>query len=135
MTKSTVKKIAVGTVIAAAAGYVAGILTAPKSGKETRKDIRDKADKTVAQAEAELKKLHTQLNQVIAKAKTVASKLSGKAKKDLDTAVDKATVAKDKTKQLISALHEGDAEDKDLQKAIAEADKAVTHLKSFLKNN
>jgi len=28
---------------AAVAGYVAGILTAPKSGKETRKDIKDKA--------------------------------------------------------------------------------------------
>jgi len=29
--------------IAAAAGFVAGILLAPKSGKETRKDLKDKA--------------------------------------------------------------------------------------------
>ena len=28
---------------AAAAGYVAGLLTAPKSGKETRKEIKTKA--------------------------------------------------------------------------------------------
>ena len=29
-----------GTVVAAAAGIVAGVLTAPKSGKETRADLR-----------------------------------------------------------------------------------------------
>ena len=31
------------------------------------------------------------------------------------------------------AVHEGDADDKDLKKAIGEATKAVEHLKSFLK--
>ncbi|MCA1806602.1 MAG: YtxH domain-containing protein, partial [Actinobacteria bacterium] len=36
-------KFAIGAVFAAAAGYVTGILTAPKSGKETRKDIHDTA--------------------------------------------------------------------------------------------
>ncbi|HUD10704.1 MAG TPA: YtxH domain-containing protein [Candidatus Saccharimonadales bacterium] len=129
-----VKKIAVGTVLVAAAGYVAGVLTAPKSGKETRKDIKDKTTKTISEAEKELKKLHTQLSQIITRAKATADKLSGKAKKDLDGAVTKAAAAKEKTRQLLSALHEGDAEDKDLQKAISEADKAVMHLKSFLKD-
>lgn len=35
-------KFAIGALIGAAAGLVAGILTAPKSGKETRQDIADK---------------------------------------------------------------------------------------------
>ena len=36
-------KFALGAVIGAAARLVAGILTAPKSGKETRADLREKA--------------------------------------------------------------------------------------------
>jgi gas vesicle protein len=36
-------KFALGAMIGAAAGIVAGLLTAPKSGKETRSDIKDKA--------------------------------------------------------------------------------------------
>ena len=51
-------------------GYLAGILTAPKSGKETREDIKDTAVKTYSEAEKQLKKLHTELNDVLAEAKT-----------------------------------------------------------------
>lgn len=36
---------------AAAAGFAAGILTAPKSGKETRKDLKKKASKLKADTE------------------------------------------------------------------------------------
>ena len=54
-----VKKLAIGAAISAVLGYIAGILTAPKSGKETRDDIKSKAHETYAAAEKELKKLHT----------------------------------------------------------------------------
>lgn len=37
-------QVVVGTLVAAAAGLVAGILTAPKSGKETRSDIKKRAE-------------------------------------------------------------------------------------------
>ena len=40
----TIGKFALGALIGAAAGLVAGILTAPKSGKETRADLKAKAD-------------------------------------------------------------------------------------------
>ncbi len=36
---------------AAAAGFAAGVLTAPKSGKETRKDLKKKAGKLKSDAE------------------------------------------------------------------------------------
>ncbi len=45
MKKDNGKKIAIGTAIGLAAGYVTGILTAPKSGKETRQDIKKIAPK------------------------------------------------------------------------------------------
>lgn len=37
-------KFPLGAVIGAAAGIIAGVLTAPKSGKETRDDIKSKAE-------------------------------------------------------------------------------------------
>ncbi len=48
---SEVKKQKIGIIGAVAAGFTAGILTAPKSGKETRKDLKDKAVKMKADTE------------------------------------------------------------------------------------
>lgn len=45
-------KFAIGAIIGAAAGVVAGILTAPKSGKETRADLKNKAGDLKKKAEA-----------------------------------------------------------------------------------
>ena len=127
------KKFAIGAVIAAAAGYVAGILTAPKSGKETRQDIKETAVKTYKVAEKELKELHTELTKLMDEAGKQAGKLQGSAQKNLDKAVETAKAAKAKARELLSAVHEGDADDKDLANAVKEAKKAVSHLKSYLK--
>ena len=81
---NTVKKIAIGTAIAGVAGYVAGILTAPKNGRETRKDIKDTAAKGVAEAEKKLKALHTELGHALDEAKSKGGELGDKAKKELD---------------------------------------------------
>jgi gas vesicle protein len=131
MNKST-KRFALGTLFAAVAGYLAGILTAPKSGKETRQDIKTAAEHGMAEAEKQLKKLHTQMNDLLKEAKTKVESLRGTAQKDLQMAIDKVTTAKEKARQLLSALHEGGAEDKDLKKAIGEANKAIDHLKTYL---
>ena len=47
----TGRKLAVGTLIGAGIGYLAGILTAPKSGRETRQDIKDATLKAKTEAE------------------------------------------------------------------------------------
>lgn len=127
------KKLAVGTVIAAAAGYIAGILTAPKSGKETREDIKTTAHTAYAMAEKELKALHTELDKLISEARSRAGDLKDVSKENLDKAVSNAKAAKEKARELLSAVHEGDADDKDLKKAIDEANKAAAHLKAYLK--
>jgi len=44
-------KFALGALFGAAAGIVAGMLTAPKAGKETRADLKEKADELKARAE------------------------------------------------------------------------------------
>lgn len=127
------KRLAVGSAIAAAAGYLAGILTAPKSGKETRADVKKAANEGIAQAEKELKRVHTELGKAIDEARIKGDKLSAKAKNDLADLTDKANDAKEKVREVISAVHEGDAEDIDLKKAVKDANKALEHLRDFLK--
>ncbi|HUS26448.1 MAG TPA: YtxH domain-containing protein [Nevskiaceae bacterium] len=127
------KRFAIGTVVAAIAGYLAGILTAPKSGKETRKDIKDTAERGITEAEKQLKRLHTELDKVLGQAKQKAETAKGTAKKEIDQAVTAANVVKEKAREVLSAIHEGDADDKDLKKAINDATKAIDHLKTYLK--
>jgi gas vesicle protein len=126
-----VKKFAVGAVFMAALGYVAGLLTAPKSGKETRDDIKNKAGDTIAAAEKELKKLHTELTDVIDE---VSDRITSfRNNKDVSNALDKGRDAKQKAREVLSTLHDGEANDKDLQKAIKDATQAIEHLRDFLR--
>jgi gas vesicle protein len=131
--KKNAKRFAIGTAVAVAAGYVAGILTAPKSGKETRQDIKDTTNKSINEAEKQLKKLHTELTDLIGQAKEQVNNTSGKAKTELESAINTTQTVKEKARELLSAVHEGGTDDKDLKKAVSEATKAINHLKSFLK--
>ena len=67
------KRIALGTIVAGAVGYVAGILTAPKSGSDTRSSIRSVRDSSIAKAEKQLKQLHTELNHLLGEAESKIS--------------------------------------------------------------
>ncbi len=132
MKKST-EKFAIGTAIAAAAGYVAGILTAPKSGKNTRIDIHSATAKKRSETEHKLKSVHSELSELIDLSKESVDKLQAKASEKLSTTLKSAQSAKDKAREMLSAVHEGGAEDEDLQTAINDVNKAITHLKKFLK--
>lgn len=130
--KTSAKNFALTTLAAAAAGYLAGILTAPKSGRETRQDIKNTAAKSYAEAEKQLKKVHTELNQTLEEAKTKLATANGKAREELEAAMTVAKQGKDKAREILSAVHEGEAEDKDLQKAIKDARTSLDHLKTYL---
>ncbi len=125
-------KFALGTAVAAGVGYVAGVLTAPKSGKETRKDIQDKAKKARQESEKKLKELNTELGDLIAKAKTMAKTAEAGAKTELHKALDLGVAAKEKGRDILSAFHEGESEDRDLQQAVKDVHKAIDHLKKYL---
>lgn len=129
----TAKKVAIGGVIAGLVGFLAGVLTAPKSGKETRQDIKDSANKGVAEAEKSLKKLHTELDKAIKEAKVRSGDLSVRAQKELDELLAKAKDSKEKAREILSAVHEGEATDQDLAKAVKQANNALTNLKKYLK--
>lgn len=132
MAKGTIKKFALGAALAAAFGYVAGILTAPKSGKETREDIKDATAKGVAEAEKQLRRLQGDLDNLIDEARTRAEDVSGRTRREFEKVVDSAKDSKSKVRDILSALHNGEAGDKDLQRAISDASKAIDHLRDYL---
>ena len=129
----TVRNVAIGGTIAAIGGFLAGILTAPKSGKETRQDIKEGAGKGVAEAEKDLKKLQAELDKAIKQAKSQGGKLSAKAQKELDELLLKAKDSKEKAAEVLSALREGGAADQDLDRAVKNASRSVKNLKKYLK--
>lgn len=134
MTMGKRTNVALGAAVAAGVGYVAGILTAPKSGKETRHDINKAASKARAEAEKKLKQVHNELGDLLktANAKIASGKLV--AKGGMDKAIDVAVNARNKAREVLSAVHEGSAEDKELQKAIDDVNDALAHLKRFVKD-
>lgn len=131
MTKSTGQKIAIGAAIAGAVGYVAGILTAPKSGKETRTDIKNATAKAKTEAEKKLKALYSELDKNLEIARKHGSELTGKAKVELEKALESADVVRQKVRELLSALHDGDADDPELKKALKDAKDAIKNLEKF----
>jgi gas vesicle protein len=126
-----VKRLLIGGGIAAAAGYLVGVLSAPKSGKETRDSLSSRANKGLLAGEKDLKRLHTELGKTLTDTKKSSGKLSKKAQQELEEAVVKAKDTKEKVREIISAVHEGTADDKELQNAIDDAKATIGHLKTY----
>lgn len=133
--KPSGRAFAAGVLLFGLAGYVIGVMTAPKSGKETRKELRGKASLAKVEAEKKLKSLHSELNGMIAAGKQKAGKAKYAAQKELSQALEKANSARQKAREMLSALHEGDADDDDLQKAVKDINNAVENLKKFVNKN
>lgn len=126
------RNVAVGTLIAAGIGYAAGVLTAPKSGRETRKDLQKAALLAKKESEKNFKNLHNELTTVIETGKKHSQKIADSKRAEFDKAIDKAQAAKKKVGEILSSIHEGEAEDKDLQKAIKEVNNAIDHLRKYI---
>lgn len=125
------RNVAVGGVVLAGLSYLAGILTAPKSGRETRKDISNAAHKALTEAERRLKVVHSELNELMDELGVKAGKGKDLVNKELQAALAQAESVKKKTRELLSAIHEGEAADKDLDEAVKEVKAAIKHLKTF----
>lgn len=128
----TAKRLAIGAAVAGAAGYVAGLLTAPKSGKETRNEFMKAAGKNVTEAEAQLASLHSELTDLVSEAKGKGDDLGSRAQKELRKAVDTAWEARDKVRTVVSSVKDGKASDKDLSRAVADAKRAIDHIRDYI---
>ncbi|MEX2006941.1 MAG: YtxH domain-containing protein [Candidatus Saccharimonadales bacterium] len=135
MTKNhTGRRLALGALIAGAAGYVTGILTAPKSGKQTRQDVIDKAGEIKSEAEDQLQKAHDELNSALKNAKTKTVALGTQAKAEFNETVIRAKDARNKTAELLKAARAGEADDPELNKAIKQAKQARKNLANYFKS-
>jgi gas vesicle protein len=132
--KHTGRKLAIGAALAGAVGYVTGILTAPKSGKETREDIADRADELKEGAEEQLQSAHDELNELIQSAKNKSVALGSKAREEFNEAVVRAKDAQNKAAHVLKAVHSGQADDPELSKAIKQAKQAQKNLSKYLKS-
>ena len=79
-------KFALGAIIGATAGVVAGILTAPKSGKETRADIKAKAGEIKDQAGDKYAHVKKKDEKAVQQGKKTVDDYRGRAERVVDTA-------------------------------------------------
>lgn len=124
-------KFAVGALIAGAAGYITGILTAPKAGQYTRKEIADKAVGAKMTTVQELDLAYKELVELTKKAKDKSVALSATARNQFDDALVKARDAQDKAAHVLKAVKTGEAEDPELNKAIKQARQAKKNLGKY----
>jgi gas vesicle protein len=126
-------KWAAGALALGAIGYVAGVLTAPKSGRETRADLKHAAVKAKTDAEKKLKAVLRELNAKLEDTKVHGSKLKGKTKEEYEKIAANAVHAKNKVREVLSSLHDGQADDPELKKALSDAKSALRSLERFIK--
>jgi gas vesicle protein len=131
---NTARNIAIGAAIAGAVGYIAGVLTAPKSGKETRADLATTAGELKDTAEHQLIYLQVELKDTLRSAKSKTMVLSGKAREEFNEAVVKAKDAQNKVTALLKAVKAGEADDPELNKAIKQSKLAIKNLKKYLQD-
>ena len=94
-------KVLLGTIIGVAAGFVTGLLTAPKSGKETRAELKQKAEVKKTEAIAKGKEVRSKAGNIAGDVVTNAEKAAGKAADKVVSATEKASDALvDTTKEL-----------------------------------
>lgn len=123
----------IGSSVVAGIGYVAGILSAPRSGWRTRKKLAKSASKARVDGEKQLKKLYRELNVQLGEAEKAIKKAKKGSDKELKKQVANAKKTKEKAKLILSALRNGEAEDPDLKKVINDTKKAKVNLAKFLK--
>jgi gas vesicle protein len=132
MAKGNARKFAITTAIAATAGYVVGILTAPKSGKETRDDIKLTVDNGVSEVEKQLNHAQDELKKLIEQVTSAPGKLNAKAKAEFDEVVGKATDARNKSQEVLRAVRKGSSDERELQVALNQAKSALKHLRKYI---
>jgi gas vesicle protein len=132
--KSSNNKLAVGAVIGGVAGYLAGILTAPKAGRQTRKDLSNKAGEMKDEASEHLQHAADDLAQTLKAAKDKSINLSAKARQEYDEAVIKARDAQNKASEVLKAFKAGESNDPELNKAVKQVKLAQKNLSKYLKS-
>ena len=133
MDKREKKGLALGAIVGAVVGVITGILFAPKSGKETRQDIKEATSKAAEKLSAEAHKIQEEALELIAKAEVRLKSLKGATLAKVNQHIDEVKHTSENVKSVAKAFKSGKSSDKDLDEAIKQAKAARDALKTFLK--
>jgi gas vesicle protein len=97
-------KFFLGALFGAIIGGIAALLTAPKSGKETREDIKKKTAEMSQDALRQYRKLEGELDKRIADAKKIAQHLEGTTKDELENMIKQGQKVRDRASSAIDDL-------------------------------
>jgi gas vesicle protein len=129
---ATARKIVRRSLGLFALGYGLGILTAPRSGKQTRGKIKKTTNdsiNSVTDIEKDLKKVYSQTKEILTNFSKENPTLNAKLKKT----VSAAQKSQSKVKDLLSAIHGQDNVDDDLSAALKNAKKSLDEIKKYIK--
>ena len=132
--KKPYKNLLTVAILSSSLGYLAGLLSAKQSGKQTRKNMSNASKEIQAKTEATVNNLYQELTEIIKKAeiKIDNSKLS--IRNNLYRSAMRAKKAKVQANEILTAIKNGKASDKDLQKSVESTKSAIKELKNYLKN-
>ena len=116
----------------ASTSYLAGVLTAPKSGKSTRSIIKIKTYNTKMTTEKQLKIYYSQLNELIESGSAQINTIKLASDKDLNDLLSKAVITKNLVRKVLNDIHDRGADNENLQNAGAEAKKSIQYLKKYI---
>ena len=131
--KKPLKNVAKVAAIGAGIGYLAGLLTAKQSGKETREDIASSTKKVKDTTEAKIDELYKELADIIKKVESKVSSSSKTVKSGVATATAAAKKTQAKANEIVKAVKSGKVSDKDLADSVKSTKAAINSLKNYLK--
>lgn len=97
---------AVNTILAAAAGFAAGVLLAPKSGKETREEIRNKAREAKGQIDEKADEAVGVLKEGAAQAEAEARDMAKSVRKSASAVAAEANYLGHEAKERVNRVTE-----------------------------
>jgi gas vesicle protein len=134
MKKSFVK----GTIFGVIAGAVAGVLLAPKSGKETQEDIKRVVKETTGDLKTRIDEMSKELGARVDELRAVAEDLKGEAKEESQELIKRADVFRQDLRIAGSNLANDGAQVKDsvaknLKPLLAEASDVAKEIERLTK--
>ena len=119
--KGMVKGLAIGILAGGAIGAVLALLYAPKSGKELRKDLKERADNLIEDAEGYAKAARSKASDIMSEAKNRSERLISNAQNQANALLQDADKILSGAKQKTGAVVEEGVRLKDAVKAGVDA--------------
>jgi gas vesicle protein len=126
------RKVATGAAIAGVVGIVAGALSAPRSGDKTRKLWRNTDHELESTLEDRLGLLYQELGELLTSIQGEEAQLDERQRDRFEAYLTVANRSKEKIAEVLKTVNDGHTDDRDLGKSIKEAQKAITHVRTFL---